>query len=152
MKHVTYRAAGGVVIDDNGRVLLIDRHVKRGGRTVYEVRLPKGHVEPGETDEQAAVREVAEETGYRGVEIIAELGELTSEFQREKKGRLEHVTRADVYYLMRLVDSTHHGQDMDPDSEEALFRPMWVENLTEAQVLLTFDNEKEFAKRAMRAG
>jgi len=54
------RAAGGVVysLDPEGnlRILLIsDRY---GART-----LPKGHLEPGESDEQAAVREIAEETG-----------------------------------------------------------------------------------------
>ena len=54
------RAAGGVVYsyrpDGALCILLIsDRH---GART-----LPKGHLEPGESDEDAALREIAEETG-----------------------------------------------------------------------------------------
>ncbi len=41
--------------------------------------LPKGHVEPGETREDAAVREVAEETGIHG-RITAPLGKLAYTF------------------------------------------------------------------------
>lgn len=48
--------AGGVVLDGAGRVLLV-RY--RSGAWAF----PKGHVEPGETLEQTAVREVREETG-----------------------------------------------------------------------------------------
>lgn len=48
--------AGGVVLDAQGRVLLIRQ---RKGGWVF----PKGHLDPGETHLQAAVREVEEETG-----------------------------------------------------------------------------------------
>ena len=44
-------------------VLLIERWVTRGGAPFYEARLPKGHVEAGETDAEAALREVCEEAG-----------------------------------------------------------------------------------------
>ncbi|MBQ9418408.1 MAG: NUDIX domain-containing protein [Bacteroidales bacterium] len=49
------RAAGGVVVDADGRVLLI--------RRLGHWDLPKGHVEAGESLREAALREVAEETG-----------------------------------------------------------------------------------------
>jgi 8-oxo-dGTP pyrophosphatase MutT (NUDIX family) len=52
-------AAGGVVIDGEGRVLLVHRP------RYDDWSLPKGHVDPGETFEQAALREVLEETGLR---------------------------------------------------------------------------------------
>lgn len=52
--------AGGIVYDDDGRLLLIRRGTapSRGAWSV-----PGGRCEPGETAEQACVREVAEETG-----------------------------------------------------------------------------------------
>ncbi len=50
-------AAGGLVTDAGGRVLLIFRN----GRW----DLPKGHLEPGESPETCALREVEEETGVR---------------------------------------------------------------------------------------
>jgi 8-oxo-dGTP diphosphatase len=51
---------GAVLADDEGRLLLI-RRANEPGRGLWS--LPGGRVEPGETDEQAVVREVAEETG-----------------------------------------------------------------------------------------
>jgi len=53
---------GAVVHDDRGRLLLI-RRGQEPGRGLWS--LPGGRVEPGETDHQAIVREVAEETGLR---------------------------------------------------------------------------------------
>ena len=52
------RAAGGVIVRD-GRVLVV--HRSRHG----DWSLPKGKLEPGETWEDAALREVEEETGLR---------------------------------------------------------------------------------------
>ncbi len=53
------RAAGGVVVRDDGRVALV--HRPRHG----DWSLPKGKLDPGETWEQAALREVEEECGVR---------------------------------------------------------------------------------------
>ncbi len=66
-------AAGAVVRDDDGRVLLVlrARDPSRGRWSI-----PGGRVEPGETLEQAAAREVLEETGLR-VAVGAELWQLT---------------------------------------------------------------------------
>ena len=51
---------GAVIADSSGRLLLI-RRANEPGRGLWS--LPGGRVEPGESDEQAVVREVAEETG-----------------------------------------------------------------------------------------
>lgn len=60
--------AGGVVLMGSQAVL---RRTARG-----EYLFPKGHLEPGETLEQAAVREVAEETGLEA-EIVGDVGEVS---------------------------------------------------------------------------
>lgn len=52
---------GGVLIDDAGRVLLREPTEHYGG---YVWTFAKGRPDPGETPEQAALREVREETGY----------------------------------------------------------------------------------------
>jgi diadenosine hexaphosphate hydrolase (ATP-forming) len=54
-----WTSAGGVVTDGHGRIALVRERDRPGWA------LPKGRVEPGETLEEAAVREVLEETGLR---------------------------------------------------------------------------------------
>jgi 8-oxo-dGTP pyrophosphatase MutT (NUDIX family) len=145
MRTRQYQASGGVVLDDAARVLLIERDVVRDEKPVHEVRLPKGRVEPGETDEQTALREVCEETGYCDLRIVADLGTSRVEFDRGDK----HVIRIDHFYLMRLASDRYTGQNMAPHKEEALFKPRWVADLAEAKRRLTYDSEKQFAARAI---
>jgi len=142
MKTKHHRTAGGVVIDRAGRVLVLEREVERGGAVVHEVRLPKGHIDAGETEEQAAVREVCEESGYCGVEIIADLGEGRSEFTF----RGEAHVREERYFLMRLVDETRRAP-APSHGEEALFTANWLAPET-AAAQLTYPSERMFAERA----
>ena len=144
MKEIFYRTGGGVVLDDRGRVLLIERHAERGGEQVHEVRLPKGHVEAGETDEQAAIREVREETGYSDLRIIGDLASYRHSFEHGG----ERITREERYFLMALVSDVNYGQDMSVGSEEALFEPTWADSLHEAELRLSFESEREFVRRA----
>ncbi|CAN2245764.1 MutT NTP pyrophosphohydrolases including oxidative damage repair enzymes [actinobacterium SCGC AAA044-D11] len=74
-KRVDEISAGGLVIDSTGtKGLLIGRRdLKDQSRERLLWSLPKGHIEEGETPEQAAVREVQEETGIQS-EIAKELG------------------------------------------------------------------------------
>jgi 8-oxo-dGTP pyrophosphatase MutT (NUDIX family) len=142
-----YRAAGGVVLDDAGRVLMIERWVTRNGAPAHEIRLPKGHVEPGETDDQAALRETCEESGYCGLLIIADLGEEITEFDYPPEDA--RVRRTEHYFLMRLTDPVRGEPHFDsPDAEEARYLPRWAANLDEAQALLTYSSEREFVLRA----
>lgn len=82
-------SAGGVVVDrldSPERAVLVGRTDRRGQR---EWVLPKGHVEPGETPEQAAVREVHEETGL-SAQVIAFMG--TVDYWFGGRGRRIHKT------------------------------------------------------------
>jgi ADP-ribose pyrophosphatase YjhB (NUDIX family) len=68
-KRVDEVSAGGLVVDTTGKLgLLIGRRDLKdatGKRILWS--LPKGHIEEGETPEEAALREVAEETGIHSV-------------------------------------------------------------------------------------
>jgi ADP-ribose pyrophosphatase YjhB (NUDIX family) len=68
-KRVDEVSAGGLVVDSTGKLgLLIGRRDLKdatGKRILWS--LPKGHIEEGETPEQAALREVQEETGIVSV-------------------------------------------------------------------------------------
>lgn len=60
--------AGGIILGDGGTVALV--HNQRMGTWTF----PKGAIEPGETDEEAARREIQEETGLAELEYIDDLG------------------------------------------------------------------------------
>jgi 8-oxo-dGTP pyrophosphatase MutT (NUDIX family) len=68
-------SAGGVVYrrsDDGAEIVLAARRTRRGD---LAWGLPKGLIEPEETPEEAAVREVREETGLEAV-VVASLGDI----------------------------------------------------------------------------
>jgi ADP-ribose pyrophosphatase YjhB (NUDIX family) len=130
-------SAGGVVVrtDAGIEVCLI----RPTGRTVWG--LPKGGLESGETLTQAAVREVAEETGVSAV-VDAELGAIDYSFySREQNGRIHKTVH---YYLMHATggDTALH----DHEVSEA----RWVA-LHEALRLMTYPNEREMVRRAAEA-
>jgi 8-oxo-dGTP pyrophosphatase MutT (NUDIX family) len=77
-------SAGGLVLDRSStpwKAALIAR-VDRRGRLIWS--LPKGHVEAGETNEQAAIREVEEETGIQS-SVLMLLGTIDFWFMAEEK-------------------------------------------------------------------
>ncbi len=137
---IKYHAAGGVVIRENGRMMLL---LEVAGRK--ELRLPKGHIEDGETVEQAAVREVQEETGYADVEIVDDLGSVTHTFYNFRKDA--NITRTESYFLMRLNSEQPYD---GPQYEHERFKRRWVRT-DDADRLLTYESEREFARRARQA-
>jgi 8-oxo-dGTP pyrophosphatase MutT (NUDIX family) len=129
-----YDAAGGVVVHE-GKVLVL-RRPSRG-----ETRLPKGHVEPGETAEAAALRETCEESGYAGLEVVADLGTQEVTFwYRERR-----VRRTERYFLMAFRNSELH-----PGEGEGQFQPAWLD-WPDALAALTFEAEREWVRRARAA-
>jgi 8-oxo-dGTP pyrophosphatase MutT (NUDIX family) len=134
-KIIRYEAAGGVVVDGS-QMLLLDRP-ERG-----EVRLPKGHIEAGESAASAALRETTEETGYDHLLIVADLGEQVVEFDYQGN----HIIRREHFFLMRPVS---HRQSPRTAVDEAQFRVRWTP-LAEAVGLLSFAAEQEMARRALR--
>lgn len=72
------QCVGGVITDDSGRLLLIQRGHEPG---VGLWSIPGGRIEPGETDAQALVREMREETG-----LIVTCGRLLGAVERPGLG------------------------------------------------------------------
>lgn len=64
------RSAGGIVLGESGAIALVKS--TSSGSWLF----PKGHVEPGESDEDAARREIREEAGLVDLELIDDLGEF----------------------------------------------------------------------------
>ncbi|HEX3336934.1 MAG TPA: NUDIX hydrolase [Jatrophihabitans sp.] len=138
LRQVDEFSAGGLVVDlagDEPRGALIGR-TDRQGRLLWS--LPKGHIEVGETAEQAAVREVEEETGIAG-EILAELG--TIDFWFVADGRRIHKTVR--HYLLRRVGGELSDADIEVDEVA------WVP-LTEIRSQLAYPDERGLVDAAGR--
>jgi 8-oxo-dGTP pyrophosphatase MutT (NUDIX family) len=101
--HREETSAGGLVVDIAGaaRAALIARY-DRDGRLRWS--LPKGHIEGAETIEEAAVREVEEETGIRG-RIIAPLGAIDYWFS---VGRSRSAGHGRTPGRQRVHKTVHH--------------------------------------------
>ncbi len=69
-KPIKSRSAGGVVLNTKGEVLVVNQ---KG--TSWS--LPKGHIENGESELQAAIREIYEESGVKHLELVRTLGSYT---------------------------------------------------------------------------
>ena len=113
--------------------VLIGR-IDRRGRMLWS--LPKGHIEQGETAEQTAIREVAEETGIHG-HVLAALGSIDYWFVTE--GRRVHKTVH--HYLLRFSG----GQLCDEDLE--VTEVAWVP-VTELPDRLAYADERRLARVA----
>lgn len=125
-------AAGGVIT--RGAHILVLYWPSRD-----EVRLPKGHVEPGETVQEAALREVAEETGYVNLRIVADLGVQQVAFE----GPERRVVRSERYFLMVPHDDPEGLRRCGEDKFDLQWLP-WDEALD----ALTFEAEREWVRRA----
>ena len=111
--------------------------VKRAADGRRVVGLPKGHLDGDETPEEAARREVTEETGVEA-ELIDELGDVTYTYERHGR-RVEKVVR---FYLFeyRSGDVADH----DHEIEEACWVP-----IREATALMSYPGERDIAQRAL---
>ena len=111
--------------------------VKRAADGRRVVGLPKGHLDGDETPEQAARREVAEETGVQA-DLVDDLGKVTYTYERQGR-RVEKVVR---FYLFeyRSGDVADH----DHEIEEARWVP-----LREAEDELSYPGERAVVRRAL---
>jgi 8-oxo-dGTP pyrophosphatase MutT (NUDIX family) len=137
----TYAAAGGVVVDGSGqRVLVLVRARRKGPGGSPEIRLPKGHVEPGEARREAALREVREESGLSNLVILADLGRQMVSFTWDGVRYL----RDERYFLMAIRSEVRY------DRPEAQFERLWLP-WADAATRLTFEAEREWVRRAHNA-
>jgi 8-oxo-dGTP pyrophosphatase MutT (NUDIX family) len=128
-------SAGGVVVADGQVITIVPVKRAADGRRV--LGLPKGHLDGDETPEDAARREVAEETGV-DAEIVEQLGDVR--YRYDRRGRA--VNKVVRFYLFRYRSGD--VADHDHEIEEARWMP-----LPQAVEELSYDGEREMVRRAM---
>jgi mutator protein MutT len=107
---ILIQAGGGLVVNEKGEVLFMFRRGKWD--------LPKGKLDPGETLEGCAVREVEEETGISQLELIKFL--MVTEHEYEEKGII--ILKETHWYLM----NTSSNQKLIPQKEEDILDLRWI--------------------------
>src|SRR3989338_6415113 len=88
------KSAGAVIFRmEKEPIYLLLKHKKNQGN---HWAFPKGHTEAGETDEQTAKREIAEETGIQDIQLLPDFREKVSYiFTQEKKT----ITKEEIFFL-----------------------------------------------------
>ncbi len=127
-------SAGGIVYRVEGgepRYLLIRDSYRNWG-------FPKGHLEPDEAPEAAAVREVREETGLSAVEMAGAIDTIDWHFRF--RGRLVH--KVCHFYLMRTASA-----DTTPQRAEGITACRWA-SFEEATRLVAYANARAVLARA----
>lgn len=136
LRPATATSAGGIVVrHEAGRAWLVvgSRRRERDGRTWT---LPKGTPHPGETREETALREVAEETGLQ-TRITGPLDSI--EYWFVQSGQRIHKTVH--YFLMEPVGGDLAGHDHEFEQVR------WV-TFAQAATMLTFETERALVARA----
>lgn len=132
-------SAGGVVyrkVRDRLQVQMIqDRYGK--------ITLPKGKMEPGETIEQTALREIAEETGIVG-KIVQPLEKITYQFTLSGVGVVDKEVH---YYLVEATGGTLKAQ------VEEILGVEWLDPLEawQQQIQSGYGNNDSVLKKALEA-
>lgn len=131
-------SSGGVIFRPAaaGIEIALIRKALKGGKRIW--CLPKGWVEPGESFEAAAVREVREETGLDG-EILQKVGETSYQFySKEDRAKIDKTVH---FFLMNCRGG--NTADHDDEVEAAEWFP-----LEQAETLMAYPTEKEMVRKA----
>lgn len=117
----------------DGRIALVEQKYQAWS-------LPKGHVDPGETDEQAAIREIYEETGLEQVELVRPLGEYERYKIAKDGGDDTSERKTIVIFLFRTTETKL--APIDPHNPQA----QWIHK-DDVVDRLTHKADKAFFER-----
>lgn len=133
----TQVSAGGVAYRRQGDLLEVVL-ISVGDQRRWQ--LPKGLVNQGESHEQAAVREVSEETGL-STELVEPLDKVEYWFYAYQSGQRVRIHKYVHFFLLHYLS----GDVADHDQEVNEAR--WLD-INQAQKLLTFDSDRRIVQLA----
>ena len=110
-KFIIIKAAGGLVLNTKGELLAIKRN------NYWD--LPKGKIEKGEKKKVAAIREVEEECGISGLEIMEKIAETYHTYLLKNK----MIFKTTYWYKMLYAGN----QLLVPQVEEGIIEAKWID-------------------------
>lgn len=129
-------SAGGVVLWENKVLVITTTNLKNEVVNTF----PKGHIEQGETQQVAAIREVEEETGLK-TQIVDKLRDVEYWFVFNN----ERIHKKVSWYLMKPI-SESSANNLSPDREdEKVQNVQWV-SIDEVEKILSYKSDKELIK------
>ena len=129
MKNSKKEKSCGCIIIESGKVLLIKQNDGQWG-------FPKGHVEPGETEIQTAIREVKEETN------------IDVKINDKKRYTMEYITDKGVFkQVVLFIAKKISGNEKNQESEIQSIK--WM-SYDEAIKIITYDNTRELFKKVLK--
>jgi 8-oxo-dGTP pyrophosphatase MutT (NUDIX family) len=115
--------------------------IRPGGKPEGVWALPKGRIDPGETGEQTALREVEEETGAGG-QSLGKLGDVRYVFTWEG----ERIFKVVSFFLVRY--GRGRLGEIPAEHRHEVAEARWMP-LDEAPKLLAYKGEREMAEKAL---
>ena len=135
MKSKETKCAGGIIYNDKNEVVIVNQNHDSWS-------LPKGHIDPGESSLEAALREIYEETGIKKPTYIKSLGK----FKRYRIGLdgNDDLSELKTIAIYLFKSNQINLQPIDPNNPEAI----WV-NVEKAYKLLSHKEDKNFFKKSL---
>ncbi len=128
-------AAGAVLLSESGQETLL-LHQRDEDRWCF----PKGHVDPGESLAEAALREIREETGLSAVRLGREVDEVSYRFYQPRTQR--NVQKTVVYFLAFTPERSAHP-------EKIFDRAEWLD-LAAARDRVKFPTDRRVIEAVLR--
>jgi 8-oxo-dGTP pyrophosphatase MutT (NUDIX family) len=128
----------GIILIKDGKVLL----VQPGAKSLHlegTVAIPGGHIEDGETPEEAARREFTEETGL----VVGSLTEFPNNYVEDKIVRKDGL----IDYSFKVYLAADYTGNLLVDSDDE--RPVWVD-VNEARKMKLWANNNLLLENALR--
>lgn len=121
------KAAGGLVRNNRNEILFI----YKGGKW----DLPKGGIDKNETPEEAAIREVEEETGVKGLSITGKLQKTYHIFKQNNQYKLK------ITHWFKMKTDFH--EKLVPQQNEGIEKVEWIKNQTLNKIMnMSYENIK----------
>ena len=113
------RNAVRAVIFNEGKILLA--HLEK----TDEYKFPGGGVKDGESIEEALIREVLEEVGYKVIRMGEKIGTIT-EYDTAREGE-QYYFKMISDYFMAEIENVQLEQNLEDNEKDLMFKPCWIE-------------------------